>query len=164
MSRSSVYHRPDFCSLPSWVVEKRRMANMKFHVLNGYDHIYDAIRSSSWKIVIFEPKMFRAAQNHQKWSCFLLNRFLKLFKTVFKTVIFQKILDGDPTKIAKCSLKIEEHEVLCEKHEFSSSERFRSRIRGNSELELKNHDFWTKNAPDRSNSSKVNSFFTQSLR
>ena len=78
---------------------------MNFHVLNGYDHIYDAIRSSSWKIVIFEPKMFRAAHHHQKWTCFLLNRFLKLFTTVFKTVIFQKILDGDPTKIAKCSLK-----------------------------------------------------------
>ena len=76
--------------------------NMDFKVLNGFDHIYEAIRSSSWKIVIFEPKMFRAAHHHQKWTCFLLNRFLKLFKTVFKTTTFQKILDGDPRKIAKC--------------------------------------------------------------
>ena len=89
---------------------------MNFHVLNGYDHIYEAIRSSSWKIMISEPKMFRIAQNHQKWTCFLLNRFAELFKTVFKTATFQKILDGDPRKIPKCSLKIDIYEVLCEKH------------------------------------------------
>ena len=35
-----------------------------------------------------------------------------LFKTVSKIVIFRKILDGELRKIAKCSLKIEEHEVL----------------------------------------------------
>ena len=73
--------------------------------------------------------------------CFLLNRFPKQFKTVFKTMTLQKILDGDLRKIAKCSLKIKIYEVLCEKHEFSCSERLRSHIRGNSKLELKNHDF-----------------------
>ena len=128
---------------------------MNFHVLNCYDHIYEAIRSSSWKIMLFEPKMFRAAQNHQKWTCFLLNRFLKLFKTVFKTATFQKILDGDLRKIAKCSLKMKIYEVLCEKHKYSCSERLRTNIRSNSELELKNHDFWTKNVPDCSKSFMV---------
>ena len=117
----------------------------------------------SQKIVMFEPKMFRIAQNNQKWMCFLLNRFPKQFKTVFKTMTLQKILDGDLRKIAKCSLKIKIYEVLCEKHEFSCSERLRLNIRSNSELELKNRDFWTKNVPDCSKSSKVNMLFTQSL-
>ena len=107
--------------------------------------------------------MFRIAQNNQKWMCFLLHLFAKQFKTVFKTMIFQKIHDGDLRKISKCSLKIKIYEVLCEKHEFSCSERLRSHIRGNSELELKNRDFWTKNVPSCSSSSKVNMFFTQSL-
>ena len=61
-----------------------------------------------------------------KGTAFLLNRPAMLLKTVSKTVIFRKILDGDLRKITKCSLKIEEHEVLCEKHWFSGSERLRS--------------------------------------
>ena len=138
--------------------------NTDFQLLNGFDHVYEAIRTWSWKIVIFEQKIVRTDQNHQKWTAFLPNRLVLVFKTMLKTAIFRKILDGDPRKIAKCSLKIEEHEVLCENHEFSGSERLRSRIRGNSELELKNRDFWTKNVPDCSKSSKVNMFFTQSLR
>ena len=138
--------------------------NTDFQLLNCFDHVYEAIRTWSWKIAIFEPKIVRTDQNHQTWTAFLLNCLVLVFKTMLKTVIFRKILDGDPRKIAKCWLKIEIYEVLCEKHEFSCSERFRPNIRGNSELELKNRDFWTKNAPDRSKSSKVNSFFTQSPR
>ena len=83
---------------------------------------------------------------------------------MLKTTIFRKILDGDLRKIAEMSRKIDQHEVLREKHWFSASERLWSRIRGNSDLKLKNRDFWTENRPDRSKSSKVNSFFTQSLR
>ena len=56
--------------------------NIDFKVLNGFDHIYDAIRSSSWKIVIFEPKMLRIAQNHQKWTGFLLNRLAMLSRKI----------------------------------------------------------------------------------
>ena len=56
--------------------------NMDFKVLNGFDHIYEAIRSSSWKIVIFEPKMLRIAQNHQKWTGFLLNRLAMLSRKI----------------------------------------------------------------------------------
>ena len=38
-----------------------------------------------------------------------------IFKTVFKIVIFQKIVDGDPTKITKMSRKIDQHEAIAEK-------------------------------------------------
>ena len=49
-------------------------------------------------------------------NVFLPNHLVLVFKTVFKTAIFRKILDGDLTKIAKMSRKIDQHEVLREKH------------------------------------------------
>ena len=138
--------------------------NTDFQLLNCFDHVYEAIRIRSWKIVIFEPKIVRTDQNYQKWTAFLPNRIVLVFKTMLKTAIFRKILDGDLRKIAEMSRKIDQHEVLREKHWFSASERLWSRIRGNSNLKLKNRDFWTKNVPDCSKSSKMNMFFTQSLR
>ena len=38
-----------------------------------------------------------------------------VLKTVLKTVISRKILDGDPTKITKMSRKIDQHETIAEK-------------------------------------------------
>ena len=125
-----------------------------------YTRQFGARAEKSW---FLNPKCSGSLKIIKKWTGFLLNRLAMLLKTVSKTVIFRKILDGDPRKIAKCSLKIDIYEVLCEKHEFSCSERLRSHIRSNSKLELKNHDFWTKNVPDCSKSSKVNMLFTQSL-
>ena len=46
----------------------------------------------------------------------LPNYPLLVVKTVSKTVIFQKILDGDPTKIVKMSRKSDQHGVIAEKH------------------------------------------------
>ena len=83
--------------------------NTDFQLLNGFDHVYEAIRTWSWKIVIFEPKIVRTDQNHQKWTAFLPNRLALVFKTTLKTVIFRKILDGDPRKIAEMSRKIDQH-------------------------------------------------------
>ena len=138
--------------------------NTDFQLLNGFDHVYEAIRTWSWKIVIFEPKIVRTDQNHQKWTAFLPNRLVLVFKTMLKTAIFRKILDGDLRKIGEMSRKIDQHEVLREKHWFSASERLWSRIRGNSDLKLKNRDFWTENRPDRPTSSSANSYSTQSPR
>ena len=44
---------------------------------------------------------------------FLPNHLVLVFKTVFKTAIFRKILDGDPTKIAKMSLLISSQKSIC---------------------------------------------------
>ena len=111
--------------------------NTDFQLLNGFDHVYEAIRAGSWKIVIFEPKIIRIDENHQKWTRFLPNHLVLVFKTVFKTAIFRKILDGDLTKIAKMSRKMHQHKVLRENPWFSCSERLWSRIRGSSDQKLK---------------------------
>ena len=75
--------------------------NTDFQLLNGFDHVYEAIRAGSWKIVIFEPKIIRIDENHQKWTHFLPNHIVLVFKTVFKTAIFRKNLRWGPYKNRK---------------------------------------------------------------
>ena len=41
--------------------------------------------------------------------------FVLVVEIVFTIVTFRKILDGDPTKIAKMLRKIDQHEVIAEK-------------------------------------------------
>ena len=38
-----------------------------------------------------------------------------VFKTVFRIVIFRKMIDEDPTKITKLLRKIDQHEAIAEK-------------------------------------------------
>ena len=53
------------------------------------------------------------AQNHKTTEhVFFAIRIVLIFKTVFKIVIFQKIVDGDPTKITKMSRKIDTREAI----------------------------------------------------
>ena len=157
LQKSQKYHEKSIST-------KYFVKNTDFHVLNSFDHVYEAIRTGCWKITIFDPKIVRTDHDHQKWTGFLPNCLVLVFKTVLKTAIFPKILDGDPTKIAKMSRKIDQHEVLREKQWFPASERLRSRIPSDSGRKLKNHDFWTENHPDRWKSSKVNTFFAESPR
>ena len=56
------------------------------------------------------------AQNHKTIEhVFFAIRIVLIFKTVFKIVIFQKIVDGNPTKITM-SRKIDTREAIVEKH------------------------------------------------
>ena len=67
--------------------------------------------------MIFYAKIVEIDQNHKKKRTpFFAIRIVLMFKTVFKIVIFQKIVDGDPTKITKMSRKIDTHEAIVEKH------------------------------------------------
>ena len=48
-------------------------------------------------------------------SPFLAKYLVLVLKTVLKTVIYRKILDGDPTKIKKVSRKTDQHGAIAEK-------------------------------------------------
>ena len=78
--------------------------NTDFQLLNGLDHQHEAIRSRSWKMLIFDPKFVRIGRNRSKWTAFWTNRIVLMLKTVLKieTFRFVKILR---TQIWKMSLK-----------------------------------------------------------
>ena len=88
--------------------------NIDYQRWNDFDHTHEAIRGRSWKNVIFDA----IAQNHKTTEhvFFFAIRIVLIFKTVFKIMIFQKIVDGDPTKITKMSRKIDTREAIVEKH------------------------------------------------
>ena len=65
--------------------------------------------------MIFDAKIVRIAQNHENSTPFSVIYLVLIVKIWFRIVIFQKILDGDPTKIIKISRKIDLLEVIAEK-------------------------------------------------
>ena len=60
-------------------------------------------------------KTRRKMDTGPKMYTFSLQSFVFMLKTVVKIVSFQKLLDGDPTKITKMSRKIDELEAIAEK-------------------------------------------------
>ena len=49
--------------------------------------------------MVFDAKIVRIAGNRKNGTPFSVTYLVLVLKTLFKTVIFRKILDGDPTKI-----------------------------------------------------------------
>ena len=51
---------------------RQLLKNRDFHVLNGFDHTLEAIGGRNWKIVIFDAKIVRIAQNQRTEQLFWL--------------------------------------------------------------------------------------------
>ena len=75
----------------------------------------EVISGRRCKIVIFDAKIVRIAQNHKNSTPFSATYLVLVVKIVFRIVIFRKKLDGDPTKITKMSRNIDQHRVIAEK-------------------------------------------------
>ena len=67
-------------------------------VYRWLDHQHEAIDGRTWKIVIFDAKIGRIAQNHKNWTAFSAIYLVLVVKIVCRIIIFRKNLDGDPTK------------------------------------------------------------------
>ena len=133
-----------FMQKPDAIAEK--------HWLSALERLRPHARGNSWQELEKRDFWCDRSKSQNNWTPFFAIRIVLMFKTVFKIVIFQKIVDGDPTKITKMSRKIDTREAIVEKHWFSASERLRPHARGNSWQELKKCDFLCENHRDRSKS------------
>ena len=68
------------------------------------------------KNVIFDAKIVEIAQNHKTTEHLFCNSHRADVQNRVQNRDFQKIVDGDPTKITKMSRKIDTHEAIVEKH------------------------------------------------
>ena len=65
--------------------------------------------------MFLDAKIVRTARNRKNGTPFFAKYLVLVLKTVLKTVISRKIIDGDPTKITKIAQKIDQHGAIAEK-------------------------------------------------
>ena len=63
------------------------LKNADFHVLNGFYHVQGAIGGRTCKIVDFDAKIVRIAQNHENSTPFSAIYLVLVVKIVFRIVI-----------------------------------------------------------------------------
>ena len=123
------------------------------HWLSAWKRLRPHARGNSWQELEKRDFWCDRSKSQNNWTRFFEIRIVLIFKTVFKIVIFQKVVGGDSTKIIKkCHEKSIRARQLSKNIDFQRRNDFdhtHDAIRGRS---WKKCDFLCENRRDRSKS------------